>query len=74
MTAKPRLSKEQLDDLMRRLKLTQEAFAEELGVSQSMISRWLSGKAGIPRLVDKWLEAAYPEVHWEFGLRGDEDE
>lgn len=71
---KPRLSKEQLDDLMHRLHLTQDGLAEELGVQQSSISRWLAGKARIPKLVDVWLKAAYPEVHWEFGLQGDEDE
>lgn len=70
----PRLSKEQLNDLIFRLNLTQDSFADELGVRQSTVSRWLSGQARIPKLVDLWLKGQYPEIHWEFGLRGDEDD
>ena len=47
--------------------------AVELGVQQSSISRWLAGKARIPKLVDVWLKAAYPEIHWEFGLQEEDD-
>lgn len=45
-------------DLLRamgRFGLTQIELAEELGVRQSSVSRWLSGKTGVPGYVETWV-------------------
>jgi transcriptional regulator with XRE-family HTH domain len=48
----------QLRNIMQRESLTQAALADVLGLSQPQISRYLSGKDGIPTLVARCLTNA----------------
>ncbi len=42
------MTADQLARALRQLGLTQQTAAEQLGVDQSAVSRWLSGKRAIP--------------------------
>lgn len=48
---------EQLRTIRRRIRLTQTALAEHIGVAANTVARWERGELPIPRHMDLTLEA-----------------
>ena len=48
---------EKINDLRKRLNLSQEEFAQKLGVSFTSVNRWENGQAKPSKLAKKQIEA-----------------
>lgn len=57
-----RLNAQDLQHALARMGMVQEDLAVVLGVRQSQVSRWLSGKTAVPAYVEAWMRAAHPDV------------
>ena len=62
MPKKSRILPQHLSEILGELTMNQEEFGDIFKVSQTTVSRWLSGVTPVPGYVEAWLKAVHPAI------------